>query len=148
MTDLARAAIYIQAPLEKVWQTITRQETQEIWYVAPGLTFGWEKGERLIWGVPGAPVIEGVMLEWRPATRFVHTFRFTRFDEPASRVEWNILSLGEVISVEVKHYFPEEALETQALITDGWVTVLSRLKTYLETGKTMPWPEWEESIEA
>lgn len=148
MTDLVRAAIYIQAPLERVWQTLTRQENQKIWYVAPGLAFGWEAGERVVWGQPKAPVIEGVMLEWKPASRFAHTFRFTRFDEPPSRVEWNLLPLGEVVSVEVKHYFPEEALETQAIITDGWVTVLSRLKTYLETGSPMPWPEWEESIEA
>jgi uncharacterized protein YndB with AHSA1/START domain len=148
MTDIVRAALYIQAPLETVWQTLTRPDLQGIWYVSPGLMFGWEQGDRVAWGTAELPVIEGNLLQWEPASRFSHTFRFTRFDEPSSRVEWELMPLGEVVWVEVQHFFPEEALETQALITDGWVTVLSRLKTYLETGTVMPWPEWEEPIEA
>ncbi len=144
MSETVRAAIYIQSTLERVWQSLTRFDLQEVWYVAPGIAFGWEPGDRVAWGLPNAPVIEGELLDWEPASRFVHTFRFTRFLEPTSHVEWSVLPLGEVVWVEVKHHFPKDAFETQAIVTDGWTSVLSRLKTYLETGTPMPWPEWEE----
>jgi hypothetical protein len=58
-----------------------------------------------------------------------------------------VQAMGEVVWVEVRHLFEEEAPETQAIVTDGWTLVLARLKTLLETGKPMPWPESEEEIE-
>lgn len=145
--QIVRQAIYIQAPLETVWQHLTRPDQQEEWYVAPCLTMGWDEGDRVAWGLPQAPVIEGHLLTWQPAATFSYTFRFTRFDEPESWVRWQVQLLGEVVYVEVAHHFPQEALETQAIVTDGWTTVLSRLKTLLETGHAMPWPEYEEGEE-
>ncbi len=143
-TELIRAATYIRASYEEVWKALTRPDRQGSWYVAPCLAFGWEEGERVAWGQPGAPTIEGELTAWEPAIAFAHTFEFTRFDEPQSFVEWQIHPQGEVVWVEVKHHFTEEAPETQAIVTDGWTVVLARLKTLLETGDPMPWPEWEE----
>jgi uncharacterized protein YndB with AHSA1/START domain len=143
-SEMVRAATYIHALYDEVWTAVTRPDRQGDWYVAPCLTFGWEPGEKVAWGEPGLPVIEGNLIEWNPATGFTHTFSFARFDEPESRVEWDVSAAGEVVWVEVKHYFEEDAPQTQAIITDGWTVVLARLKTLLETGNPMPWPDWEE----
>lgn len=140
---LVRAATYLVAPYDAVWSALTRPERQGAWYVAPCLAFGWEEGARVAWGHE-EPVIEGKLTAWQPASHFAHTFEFTRLDEPPSLVEWHVMSLGEVVWVEVKHHLDEEAVETQAIVTDGWITVLARLKTLLETGSPMPWPEWDE----
>jgi uncharacterized protein YndB with AHSA1/START domain len=142
--EMVRSATYVYAPYEEVWRAITRPEKQEAWYVAPCIAFGWEAGERVAWGQPDAPVIEGKLTRWEPAQGFSHTFEFTRFDEPASLVEWHLMPQGEVVWVEVKHHFEDDSPETQSIVTDGWTTVLARLKTLLETGEPMPWPEWEE----
>lgn len=145
--ELVRAATYIYAPYEALWRTLTRPEAHADWHVAPCLTFGWEIGDRVAWGVDD-PVIEGELRLWEPATRFAHSFAFTYLDEPPSVVRWEVQALGEIVWVEVKHEFREEALETQAVITDGWSLVLARLKSLLETGETMPWPEWEDEAQA
>ncbi|MGH2544090.1 MAG: SRPBCC domain-containing protein, partial [Ardenticatenaceae bacterium] len=131
----------------EVWKALTRLDRQGEWYVAPCLAFGWERGERVAWGQPNAPVIEGKLVTWQPATYLAYSFEFTRLDEPASLVEWQVLPQGEVVWVEVKQRFPEEAPETQAIVTDGWTLVLARLKTLLETGQPLPWPEWDEAEE-
>ncbi|MDQ4075707.1 MAG: SRPBCC domain-containing protein [Chloroflexota bacterium] len=146
--QIVRAATYVHASFEEVWKALTRPERQAEWYIAPCLDFGWEPGERVAWGRDGALIIEGRVASWQPATSFAHTFELTRLDEPTSFVEWQVLPQGEVVWVEVKHHFPDEAPETQAIVTDGWTVVLARLKTLLETGEPMPWPEWEESEEA
>lgn len=143
-TEIVRAATFIHAPYDTVWTSLTRPDRQADWYVAPCLAFGWERGDRVAWGQLDMPVIEGRLIDWEPASRFSHTFEFTAFSEPESFVEWEVLAMGEVVWVEVKHHFPREAIQTQAIITDGWTTVLARLKTLLETGQIMPWPEQEE----
>jgi uncharacterized protein YndB with AHSA1/START domain len=143
-SEMLRAATYIFAPYDTVWTAVTRPDQQGEWYVAPCLDFGWEPGERVAWGKLSKPVIEGTLTEWNPATRFAHTFSFTNLDEPESLVEWDVTACGEVVWIEVKHYFDEDAPQTQAIITDGWTLVLARLKTLLETGRPMPWPDWEE----
>jgi uncharacterized protein YndB with AHSA1/START domain len=145
--EMVRAAIYIAAPYETIWATLTRPERHEHWYVAPCLQFGWESGATVLWGRPAESVIEGTLTVWEPATRFAHTFRFAALDEPESQVTWHVMPMGEVVYVEVNHLFPGEAPATQAIVTDGWSLVLSRLKTLLETGEPMPWPDQEESDE-
>jgi uncharacterized protein YndB with AHSA1/START domain len=93
-------------------------------------------------------VIEGKLRTWQPATYLSYSFEFTRLDEPTSIVEWEVLPQGEVVWVEVRHTFPDDAPETQAIVTDGWTLVLARLKTLLESGESLPWPEWDEAEEA
>jgi uncharacterized protein YndB with AHSA1/START domain len=146
-TEMVRAAIYIAAPYETIWATLTRPERHEHWYVAPCLQFGWESGAAVLWGRPAEAVIEGALTDWEPATRFAHTFRLAALDEPESHVTWHVIPMGEVVYIEVNHLFPGEAPATQAIVTDGWALVLSRLKTLLETGEPMPWPDQEESDE-
>ncbi|MCB0076857.1 MAG: SRPBCC domain-containing protein [Anaerolineales bacterium] len=146
--ELVRAATYIHAPYELVWRTLTRPEYHDRWHVAPCLAFGTEAGDRVAWGVDEESEIEGTLFRWEPATGFAHSFAFTKLGEPASVVEWQVQPLGELVWVEIKHDFPEEALETQAIITDGWTLVLARLKTLLEVGEPMPWPEWDDEERA
>ncbi len=145
--EIVRAATYIHAPYEAVWRAVTRPDYQGDWYVAPCLTFGWERGERVAWGQEEKPVIEGKLTAWQPATRVAFTFEFTSLDEPTSLVEWQVQPMGEIVWVEVRHLFEEDAPETQAIVTDGWTLVLARLKTLLESGNPMPWPEPEEEAD-
>lgn len=145
--ELVRAESYLHAAYDRVWRALTQPAEQEAWYVAPCLAFGWEPGERVAWGQPEQPIIEGVLTRWTPARHFAYQFEFTSLAEPPSLVEWQVQPMGEVVWVEVRHLFEREAPETQAIVTDGWPLVLARLKTLLETGRVMPWPEQEEEVE-
>lgn len=142
--DLIRCSAYVMAPFDRVWRLLTDPDAQEEWHLAPCFAFGYETGDRWGWGLPEAPVATGTLVDWEPAALFAHTFELDPLDEPPGRVEWRLAAEGEVVWIEVRHYVPEEAPETQALAVDGWSLLLSRLKTRLETGQSLPWPDPEE----
>ena len=56
-------------------------------------------------------------------------------------VEFEIVEFGATVLVTARHDVTG-APETEAMISEvGWAKPLSRLKTLLETGTPMPWPE-------
>lgn len=142
--QVVQAHTYIAAPLERVWQALTQPGEQAMWHVAPPLLWGRAQWERLAWGYDEIPIISGEVVVWDPARTFAHRIELTRLDEPASTVHWRLTAYEEVVLVEIEHFLSAESMETQALVTDGWPLLLARLKTWLETGEPMPWPEWEE----
>ena len=63
------------------------------------------------------------------------------FDEPPTRVGIDLIPQGPVTLVEVCHDCTD-APQTRTIVSPvGWLKSLSRLKTWLETGTPMPWPE-------
>lgn len=63
------------------------------------------------------------------------------FDEPPTPVDIEVTPHGPTVLVRIRHDVTG-ARQTRDVITDvGWRKSLSRLRTLLETGAAMPWPE-------
>ena len=143
---------YVRAPYDEVWSRLTTSEGYAGWYSMGGRTFPTEVGGELEWGTAERVLIRGRLESIEKGKGFVHTFQFRGLgfdDEPETRVAWTVEQQGPVVLVRVRHT-AEGAPETMAMIGDvGWAKSLSRLKTLLETGEPMPWPEEapEESTE-
>jgi len=135
------AQSYIHAPYGEVWQSLTTAEAFGAWHSAPGLTFGAEPGDSVVWGTEDGALYRGVLRALERGTGFEHTFSFTFLEEPEeSWVRWEVVEQGEVVFVRVRHDCTG-APGTAAVITDvGWTKSVERLKTLLETGTAMPWP--------
>jgi uncharacterized protein YndB with AHSA1/START domain/DNA-binding transcriptional ArsR family regulator len=147
---------YIRTTPELLWQALTDPAfTQRYW----GLTFqtDWKAGSSMGWDMRGVTVAdsEQVVLEADPPRRLAYTWhamtpelgeRLELTDEAReriaaeqrSKVSFDIEPLGELVKLTVVHDAFEPDSLMASLVSQGWPSVLSNLKTLLETGETLP----------
>lgn len=147
---------YIRTTPEELWQALTEPAfTKRYW----GITFDtdWRPGSPMIWHQRGTAVDdpEQVVLEADPPRRLSYTWHTMTEElaatldmtdearqrlerEQRSKVTFDIESLGEVVKLTVVHDGFESGSLMASLVSQGWPTVLSSLKTLLETGAELP----------
>ena len=147
---------YIRTTPERLWQALTEPAfTQRYW----GITFqtDWKAGSTMTWEQRGVTIAdpEQVVLEAQPYSRLAyswHTFTPELGDaldltddareriaaEPRSRVTFELEPLGELVKLTVLHDGFEPGSVVATMVSGGWPRVLSDLKTFLETGETLP----------
>lgn len=156
---------YIRATPEQIWQGLTEPSvTKRYWrhHRAGPKTFRseWKKGST--WDLEHADVglvvsdPEQVILESDPGHRLAYTWHSftpawaaevgmddataeTWRAEPRSRVTYDIEEVGNgVTRLTVVHDGFLPGSHVQEAISEGWPSVLSSLKTLLETGEALP----------
>jgi DNA-binding transcriptional ArsR family regulator/uncharacterized protein YndB with AHSA1/START domain len=147
---------YIRTTPERLWQALTDPAfTDRYW----GISFDtdWERGSPMVWNHRGLTISDPaqVVLESEPYRRLSYTWHtFTpellaQLDlgeertarvasEPRSKVTFELEEMGEVVKLTVVHDDLEPDGVTATLISQGWASVLSTLKTFLETGEPLP----------
>ena len=136
------AAVYVRASYDDVWKQLTDPAAYGGWSSAPCLAFGTEAGDRVAWGSKERTVYEGELLSIEKGKGFAYTFAFQGFGfEETTEVHVDVVEQGPVVLVALRHVCTG-APNTHGMIgAYGWTKSLCRLKTLLETGTTMPWPE-------
>jgi uncharacterized protein YndB with AHSA1/START domain len=136
--------VFIRATPERIWEAITSAEfTSKYFYgtyvestLVPGSPYVSYSADRRL-------VTDGEVIEADRPRKLVHTWRSLWNDELAaeqpSRVTWEIeADDGGVCKVTVVHDQLDGAPKTaQEVQGEGWMRVLSGLKTLLETGKPL-----------
>jgi len=141
--NVLMARSYIAAPYADVWNALTEADRYASWSSSPCLEFGGSAGEPCTWGTTERVVYRGSVLTIEPGAGVTHTFQFVGFgfEEPPTPVRIDVVERGETVLVAI-HHDCTGAPRTYDMITPvGWQKSLSRLKTLLETGRAMPWPE-------
>ena len=133
--------IYIQAPAERVWDAITQPEHTRQYYYGGAITSDLQIGSPFDYfdtNNEGEPrlLLTGKVVEVKPFNRLVHTFAFPYYEDRPSRVTYEIEEQGDVVKLTVTHQFEEES-QTSKETSEGWPLILSKLKTWLETGKRL-----------
>jgi uncharacterized protein YndB with AHSA1/START domain len=132
---------YILATPERVWAALTDAELSARYWGRSNLS-DWKVGSSWSHSRPGeAAAVTGEVLEADPPRRLVTSwYRPAEAANPAkrSRVSYEIEPANGKVRLTVSHWdLDEESLRD---ISRGWPAVLSNLKTYLETGETLPDP--------
>ena len=141
--DVLAADAYIAADYDEVWRHFTEADAYAAWYSAPCRAFGARPGDPCEWADDERVYYRGTVESLEPGRGLRHTFRFAMFDfdEPPTPVDIEITAHGPTVLVRIRHDVTGAPL-TRDVITDvGWQKSLSRLKTLLETGAAMPWPQ-------
>jgi uncharacterized protein YndB with AHSA1/START domain/DNA-binding transcriptional ArsR family regulator len=147
---------YIQTTPERLWEVLTEPAfTERYW----GATFetDWQVGSAMTWNLRGFTIAhpEQIVLESDPFRRLSyswHTFtpelnesldlneetRHRIAAEHRSNVTFEIEPLGDLVKLTVVHDGFEAGSAVAAMISHGWPRVLSNLKTFIETGETLP----------
>ncbi|WP_189929565.1 ArsR/SmtB family transcription factor [Streptomyces sulfonofaciens] len=149
---------YIRTTPERLWQALTEPAfTRRYWGHA--FESDWEKGSPVVWAGAGGRIShpEQIVLDAQPGRRLSYTWHtFTPewaeasglpqdvldriAGERRSKVTFEIEPAGELVKLTVVHDDLEAGGTLRELISQGWPSVLSSLKTLLETGEPLPEP--------
>lgn len=148
--------VYIKAPVQRVWDAITDPEwTQKYAYqsrqeVEPrngGSFKAYATDEMRGFGLPEV-IIDGDVIEYDPPNKLVHTWH-THFSdeltaEPATRLTYELAEASGFTRLTLVHELVGAPLHADMVASKwtegaggGWSWILSDLKSFLETGKTL-----------
>lgn len=132
--------VLIAKPAKDVWTALTEKKMIDRYFMAPVHTLELKEGGKISYG-SDTELIAGHISELNAPKTLGHTFRFAGSGDPENRVTYEITPIGEsMCSLEISHTGFQAENQTFADITGGWPVIASSLKTLLETGRTMPWP--------
>lgn len=147
MSELKRFyEIYIRADARKIWHALTQPDFTAQYFHATRVESDWKVGSKVVYRLPDDTLaVDGEVLEVDPPNRLVITWRalyseeFSR--EGYSKVVFEIATVDEfVCKLSVTHNeFPQGSKLYEHV--QGWVAIISSLKSLLETGEAMPLPQ-------
>jgi len=132
--------VMIHGPIERVWNEITRTDIpQKCMFnsliCTPGgkLKVGSPMQARTASGKHVGVV--GKVLEFDPPRRYVHTFKFTRFDDPPCKVTYDLRPVadGTEFTLTISDLAP--GTKTAKQMTAGSKLIVNTLKNVIETGR-------------
>ena len=143
---------YIRSTPDKVWQALTDPAITERYWYGFLVAANGRAGEYMTAIDPdGKAVHRDVILVSDPPRRLAYAWRplYNEFkDERPSRMTIDIAPLKDQVRLTVTHDDFDEGSVVLGKITEGWPSVLSSLKSYLETGRALSTPVWSPASEA
>jgi DNA-binding transcriptional ArsR family regulator/uncharacterized protein YndB with AHSA1/START domain len=147
---------YIRTTPERLWQALTEPSfTQRYWNTS--FDTDWRAGSPMTWHNHGVTISDpeqrvlvsepftrlsyswhSVTPEFAQAIGFSDAERASWEAEPRSKVTFEIEPQGEVCKLTVVHDDFEPGGFVASKVSQGWPSVLSTLKTFVETGEPLP----------
>ncbi len=143
--------IYIASTPEKVFQALTDADMSEQYWMGNRAVSDWTVGAPFTLELkhkPRGQDVLGKVLEVDPPRRLAYTFH-PHHDgleaEGPSRVTFDIEPQGDQVKLTVTHdEFPPKSRVIDN-VSRGWPLVLSSLKSYLEAGRVLRAPWYEQA---
>jgi uncharacterized protein YndB with AHSA1/START domain len=133
--------VFIRATPERIWEAITKPEKTSMYFY--GARIENTPQRHVSHGPDGSVWGDGLVIEFDPPRKLVHEWR-SLYDpdlaaEEPSRVTWEIEPVdGGVCKLTLTHDGLDRAPKTAASVSgEGWMFVLSGLKTVVETDAPM-----------
>jgi uncharacterized protein YndB with AHSA1/START domain len=138
-TEDAVFRIFIRADIERVWRELTKQgEAQgavfNAWLHSSG-ALGAGMPMQMRTGTGKHVIVDGTVEIVEPPHRFVHTHRFTQFDDPVCRVSYELKPVGDGVEVTLKVLGMTAGTKTAKSMTSGGASIMAALKAICETGR-------------
>jgi uncharacterized protein YndB with AHSA1/START domain/DNA-binding transcriptional ArsR family regulator len=133
--------VFIRTTPAKLWQALTDGDFTQRYFHGTRVRSSFEKGAPMQYLMPdGSVAVDGEVVECDPLRKLVHTW-IIRYDPTAShevsRVTWLIEQRGASCKLTAIHELENAPITAKGVAGEGWGTVLSGLKTLLETGQPL-----------
>ncbi|GGD12596.1 SRPBCC family protein [Pontibacillus salipaludis] len=136
---------YILATKEKVWEALTRAEHTKHYFFGCEVQSDWREGSSIqYFRGNGELDVDGDILTVVPYEKLAFTWKHVDDQEREKPlvVTFKVKEFGEAVKLTLLH---ENLLSTDLSdeedtfygLNNGWPAILSNLKTYLETGRTL-----------
>ena len=142
MTERFVYVTYIRTTPEKLWEALTTPEFIKLYWSGCRQEGDWVKGgEWRLYLPDGRLADRGEVLEIDPPRRLLlswrNEFRPDLHEEGYSRCSYDIEPTGAVVKLTVTHEIDYEGSKFIQAVATGWPSILSSLKTMLETGEAL-----------
>lgn len=146
--------VFIRTTPERLWQALTDPEWTKRYLFSTTVASSFERGAPVSYTLPGGQnAVSGEVLEVVPLKRLVTTWSFGWSPELAAErttVTWEIEPRGPLCKLTLTHDLAGAPLTAQQVADampglhnptpdNGWMIILSGLKTVIETGADL-WP--------
>lgn len=134
----AKFQVQIRGAIDDVWQEITRTDApiaaffnsrMEVHRLAPGSRLAMRSPDGKYTGVVGE------ILEYDPPHRFVHTFRFTNYDDPPCTVAYDLEQIGGTVQFTLTVTDMSPGTRSTKQMRQGGPMIVNTLKAVIETGR-------------
>ena len=98
-------------------------------------------GGEIVYGSRNGPNYSGKITKMEPPTTLVHTATWSGLEEPDTTVTFEIGRIGKMCSVKITHSGFTDEHSSFNEYAGSWPIVAAALKTFVETGKPLPWPD-------
>jgi uncharacterized protein YndB with AHSA1/START domain len=137
--------IYIASTPEKVFHALTDRALSARYWFGYEVTSDWKVGSSFALVKEGKSWDEGKVLEYDPPRRLSYSFHPLHDgleNEKPSRVAFDLEEINGQVKLTMTHdgFIDDSAVLPK--ISVGWPSILSSLKSLLETGKELP-PFWK-----
>jgi uncharacterized protein YndB with AHSA1/START domain len=130
--------VFIRGPIDAVWREITKtDEVQACMFNMRLATNGLRPGGQIRMRTANGkhtPVV-GEVLEFDPPHRYVHTFRFTQFDDPPCTVIHELREVAGGVEYTLTHENLAAGTKTAKQMNQGAGLITRTLKSVVETGR-------------
>jgi uncharacterized protein YndB with AHSA1/START domain len=142
--------IVIRTTPEKLWQALTEPEFTRKFWVGTVQQCDWKVGSPWKMLAPDGRVADaGQVVEIDPPRKLVLTWQNHLFAELTaegfSRMTYTLEPMGSSVKLTVTHTMDREDSKLVKAVSNGWPSLLSSLKSLLETGEALEgsdrWPE-------
>lgn len=130
--------VVIDAPLQEVWDEITRtDEPIAAFFNSRMHVHALKPGARLAMRTPDGKytAVVGEILECEPLRRFAHTFRFTNYDDPECIVAYDLEEVAGGTQFTLTITNLPVGTKTGKQMVQGGTMIVNTLKRVLETGR-------------
>lgn len=140
MADGERAVfkVFIQGSIERVWREITKtDELQKCMFNMRLDTDGLKPGGQIRMRSASGKYtgVVGEVVEFQPPHRYVHTFRFTQFDDPPCTVIHELKEVPGGVEYTLIHENLPAGTRTAKQMNQGGAMICSTLKAVVERGR-------------
>jgi len=133
---------YIRSTPEKLWEALTNEDFQKQYWFGMRCESEWTPGSSWRMVSPDGVVYDsGSIVESEAPRRLV--IRWQHQNKPELKVEGDSLctmeleSTGKAVKLTITHTMEREPSKLIEAVSGGWPTILSNLKSLLETGQTV-----------
>jgi uncharacterized protein YndB with AHSA1/START domain len=143
-------AIYIRTTPEKLWDALTQPEFTRLYWCGCRHETTWQPGSSWKLMIPDGRVADaGEVVEverpHRLVLRWRNEFRPELRAEGYSICTFELEALGDAVRLKITHEIDRPESKFIQAVANGWPTILSSLKSLLETGEaleaTKQWPK-------
>jgi uncharacterized protein YndB with AHSA1/START domain len=133
--------VYIASTPEQVFKALTDSKMSHQYWFGYAVTSDWKVGGSFALTKDGKTTHPGKVLAYDPPCRLSYTFHPDHSgveNEAPSRVTFELEAVNGQVRLTVVHDEFEDGSKVFGMIQVGWPSVLSSLKSLLETGKPLP----------
>jgi uncharacterized protein YndB with AHSA1/START domain len=137
-TERAVLKIFIRGSIEAVWHEITKQDEPQLCMFNMKLdTDGLRPGGQIRMRSPSGKYtgVVGEVLEFDPPHRYVHTFRFTQYDDPPCVVIHELKEVTGGVEYTLTHENVPAGTKTAKQMNQGAALITKTLKAVVERGR-------------